>query len=152
MRGVLHTVGVPVPEGGPHAPCLHLQAHTAPAMHLRDGPAGTRCMVFPVALDCLKVSCLSVRDIRGFPTILGVRTPDWGTDVGCCATVLLCYLSMSGEEGVGGVGGDSCRFPYSWPLTSVEKSDSDPSVGSPQHNPYTTSWLRIDCTQHTHTP
>ena len=31
---------------------------------------------------------------------------------------------------MGGVGGDSCRFLYSWPLTSVEKSDPDPSVGS----------------------
>ena len=30
---------------------------------------------------------------------------------------------------MGGVGGDFCRFLYSWPLTSVEKSDLDPSVG-----------------------
>ena len=43
--------------------------------------------------------------------------------------VLLCYLSMSGEEGMGGVGCDFCRFLYSWPLASVEKSDCDPSVG-----------------------
>ena len=37
---------------------------------------------------------------------------------------------MSGEGGLGGGGGNSCRFLSSWPLTSVEKSDPDPSVGS----------------------
>ena len=42
--------------------------------------------------------------------------------------MLLCYLSMSGERGMGGVGDDSCLFLYSGPLTSVEKFDSDPIV------------------------
>ena len=57
---------------------------------------------------------------------LGFESPTRGLTLG---VVLLCYLSMSREKGMGGVGGDSCQFLYSWPLTSVEKSDSDPSVG-----------------------
>ena len=41
-----------------------------------------------------------------------------------CAAVLSLYV----WRGRGGVGDGSCLFLYSGPLTSVEKSDSDPIV------------------------
>ena len=41
----------------------------------------------------------SVQDVRGFPTILGVQTPNLRTGIGCFATMLPLYVWGGGRRG-----------------------------------------------------